>query len=62
MKNEAKEILDMAKSILKGYIEDPEFVELQGEHAAKLMESYLKHGFSREEAIKLICSALKSIS
>lgn len=59
MTDEVKEAADTLTQLLEVLSTD-EFVSAQGRHVKKLFDEYLFRGFSRDEAIQLICASIKN--
>jgi hypothetical protein len=59
MTDEVKETVDTLKKLLEA-LSDDDFVSAQGRHVKKLFDEYIYRGFSRDEAIQLICASIKT--
>lgn len=51
-------ILSIERALEKS-LENPHIFTLQAQYSKKMLECFLTEGFSREEAIKLICASLR---
>ena len=55
-----QEMLATQKTVLKIMIEDNELRQLNSKSAKLALDAYTNEGFSREEAIKIICASFQA--